>query len=204
MMTDTDYEPFAVALRRVFIACSGGQKEPSPDLVDLFFETFKNHPLEAILKVLKAHMLDPERGKFVPRPADLVASLQDLDGHPSPDEAWALSITAADERATMVWTMPMAIAWNVARHLFHENRVGAALAFKASYQSEVAKCRAAGQAARYVIAIGFDKAQARSAIEQAVANGLIDPARLSPEESVLLGARENSPLLSAMAPKMLA
>lgn len=194
-MTPADYEPFAIALRRCFIACSGGQKEPSPDLVDLFFETFHNHPLEVLLNCLKAHTLDPERGKFVPRPADLVAGLQALDGHPSADEAWAMSIAAADERATVVWTMPMALAWDIARHTYDESRVSAALAFKEAYRAEVLKCRNAGQPAKWVVCIGFDKHSARNAIEQALAKGLIQAEKLSHEERVLLEAQPSAKAL---------
>lgn len=194
-MTPADYEPFAIALRRCFIACSGGQKEPSPDLVDLFFESFKHHPLDVLLRCLKAHTLDPERGKFVPRPADLVAGLQQFDGHPSADEAWAMSLAAADERATIVWTMPMAMAWDIARHAYWDNRVAAALAFKEAYKAEVQRHRNAGQPAKWIVCLGFDKASTKHAIEQALAKGLITNESLSHEQRALLAPPPSERLL---------
>ena len=101
-----DYEPFAIApaplLHRLQRRPKGAQPRPRGSVLRELQEPSTGRAA----RCLKAHTLDPERGKFVPRPADIVAGLQQFDGHPSADEAWAMSLAAADERATVAGPCP--------------------------------------------------------------------------------------------------
>lgn len=190
-MTNSDFEGFALALRRTFLACTAGQKEPDPDTVGLYFDLFMHLPLEEVLACLKAHMLDPERGKFVPRPGDITHQLQLRDGHPDPDSAWAVAVKAADEEATVIWTTPISEAWEVARGLYSSNKVGAAMAFKAAYTKLLAAERSQGRRAAWHPSLGFNKQLATEALRVAVSSGTINQASLPNEAQLLL---EGKPL----------
>jgi hypothetical protein len=190
-MHPNEFEPFALMLRRTFLACSAGQKEPDPGVVELYFDLFSGLSLDEVASCLKAHMLDPERGKFVPRPADITAQVQAMDGHPEPDAAWAIAVKAADEEATIIWTQPIAAAWDSARHLYESNRVSAALAFKGAYSRLLAAERSAGRRAEWLPSLGYDKRLATEALQLGVSSGAIKREALPQEAQLLL---EGKPL----------
>lgn len=188
------YETFALALRRTFIACSAGQKEPDPQTVEMYWSLFGEHDIHELMAALKAHVLDPDRGRFPPRPADITHQLQALDGHPSADEAWAIAARAHDERATVVWTGPISQAWAVASPLYERTPAQAAAAFKDAYASMVRAERANGAKAQWLTSLGHDSSAAAAAIESAANAGRLH--ELGHEERVLLEA----PKLSAKPP----
>jgi hypothetical protein len=185
-MTPNDYEPFALGLRRAFLACSAGQREPDAATVEAYFDLFPAVALPTMLRAIKAHMLDAERGKFPPRPADLTHQLQQLDGHPDPDAAWAIACGAADEDATVIWTPAIAQAWGEASALYRKNPVGAALAFKSVYAKLVGIERAQARPANWHPSLGFNKAMAKAALEKGIADGLIHVAGLGKEQQQLI------------------
>lgn len=180
----TDFEGFALMLRRTFLACSAGQKEPDPQTVELYWELFQHVEIRLLRHALGAHARDPERGRFPPRPADITFQLQRMDGHPEADEAWAIAVKAADEANTVVWTEPMAQAWNIAGPLFDRTPGQAASAFKERYANLVAEERQAGRPARWVTSLGFNKDQAQAAIQVAQVEGRLK--ELGHEERLLL------------------
>lgn len=94
------------------------------------------------------------------------------DGHPTPNEAWATAILAADERNTVVWTGQMQAAWAVAQSLMNiGDKIAARQAFLEAYARLVKEARAAHQPAAYDASIGFDVAGRDAALRQAVARG---------------------------------
>lgn len=187
------YETFAIALRRTFIACSAGQKEPDPQTVELYWSLFGEQDMPILMAALKAHVLDAERGRFPPRPADITFQLQQMDGHPSADEAWAIAVHAHDERNTVVWTGPMSQAWNVARHLYERTPAQAAVAFKESYANLVRTERASGARATWTTSLGHDKHNARAVIAQATESGRLR--ELGHEEQLLIEGPSRSSTL---------
>lgn len=189
------YETFAIALRRTFIACSAGQKEPDPQTVEMYWSLFGEHDIHELMGALKAHVLDPERGRFPPRPADITHQLQALDGHPSADEAWAIAARAHDESATVVWTGPISQAWAVASALYERTPSQAAAAFKEAYTNMVRTERARGAKASWVTSLGHDKAGAQGVIAAAHDAGKLP--RLGDEERLLL----DPPALSSKPPE---
>ena len=82
------------------------------------------------------HMVDPKRGAFFPRPADIVAKcISKIPGHPAADEAWAIANRSYDENDSVVWTQFIEHARNVAMTIYFDGDVvGARMAFKACYQ----------------------------------------------------------------------
>lgn len=198
-MTPNDYEPFALGLRRAFLACSAGQREPDAATVEAYFDLFPTVPLPTMLRALKAHMLDAERGKFPPRPGDLTHQLQQLDGHPDPDAAWAIACGAADEDATVIWTPAIAQAWGEASALYRKNPVGAALAFKSVYAKLLSSERAQGRTATWHPSLGFNKAMAKAALEKGIEAGLIHHSGLGKEQQQLIGNQAQLMIESSMA-----
>jgi hypothetical protein len=188
-MQSHDLEPFALMLRRTFLACSAGGKEPDVDTVGLYFDLFAGTDLQTMAKALAFHTRHPERGRFPPRPADLTYALQQFDGHPSADEAWAIAVKAADESSTIVWTQPMATAWGVASALYERTPGQAANAFKEHYTSLVGKERDAGRPAQWQTSLGYDKGQAQAALQVAQSEGKLR--QLGHEEQLLI---EGKPL----------
>lgn len=105
----------------------------------------------------------------------LAAVLERIDdGHPAPNEAWAVAIQAADERATVVWTTTTQQAWNVALPLVEAgDKIAARLAFLEAYARLVKEARADRQVATYTPSLGFDAASRSAVLSDAVTKGLL-------------------------------
>ncbi|MBV5311434.1 MAG: hypothetical protein JZU59_18840, partial [Chromatium okenii] len=54
----------------------------------------------ALQTALDRHMLDPDRGRFMPKPADIIAIVEKAHHRLSADEAWAIALESFDESAT--------------------------------------------------------------------------------------------------------
>ncbi|MCF8799229.1 hypothetical protein KIP31_09995 [Xanthomonas campestris pv. campestris] len=103
------------------------------------------------------------------------------DGHPTPNEAWAASILASDERNTVVWTGQMQAAWAVAQPLMNMgDKIAARQAFLEAYTRLVKEARAAHQPAGYSASIGFDIAGRDAALRQAASRGLLAHEEVQP------------------------
>lgn len=94
------------------------------------------------------------------------------DGHPSPNQAWALAAPAADERNTVVWTGEMQAAWSVALPLVEAgDMIGARMAFLEAYAKAVKDARSEQRPAAYSYSLGFDASGRDSVLRQAVERG---------------------------------
>ncbi len=171
-MVETDLDQFIALLRDVF-GLYPTAKPLTDGQVAMFFRALAPHPLSAVRSGLDAHVRDPQRGRFPPLPADVLAQIEDaakVDGRPGPEEAWAIAAAAADESATVVWTQEIAQAWAVSRPVADAgDDVGARMAFKEAYTRMVAAARAAGEAVRWQPSLGHDPELRALSIEQAVA-----------------------------------
>lgn len=105
----------------------------------------------------------------------LAAVLERIDdGHPSPNEAWAVAIQAADERNTVVWTTLTQQAWNTALPLVQAgDKIAARQAFLETYTRLVKEARAARLPASYAPSLGFDLTSRNAALTDAVSKGLL-------------------------------
>lgn len=103
----------------------------------------------------------------------LAAILERIDdGHPSPNEAWAIAMRAADERSTVVWTEQTRDAWNKALPLVEAGDIIAARpAFLEVYSRLVKDARAAQKTASHQISLGADASARDGVLQQAVAAG---------------------------------
>lgn len=120
---------------------------------------------------IRAHRRDPERGRFFPRPADLLSKLQGTAAaHVPADLAWALALDSFDESRTVAWTEAIAEARALALPVWLEgDKVGARMAFKAAYEALIS----VGGPPRWSVSLGHDAEQRGKAIEEAVRRGLL-------------------------------
>lgn len=105
----------------------------------------------------------------------LAAVLERIDdGHPAPNEAWAVAIQAADERNTVVWTTLTQQAWNTALPLVQAgDKIAARSAFLETYGRLLKDARAARLPASYTPSLGFDLTSRNAALTDAVSKGLL-------------------------------
>lgn len=191
-MRDTDFKAFAAELDTVFSLYG---KQPSADQKGMFFGALKPFPLEGVKLALQAHMRDPQRGRFAPLPADVVAQIEGMveqDGRPGVEEAWALCLRGQDEAETIVWTGEMAEAWETARVVLPDE-VGARMAFKETYGRLVAAARCQRLPAAWTVSLGHDPQRRALAVTQAVTAGRLPqsamgdlPALPAPRDNTLL------------------
>lgn len=56
----------------------------------IWWGALKHYPLSCVQQALSAHVKDPDRGQWMPKPADVVRQID--GGRPSPDEIIALAL----------------------------------------------------------------------------------------------------------------
>jgi len=94
------------------------------------------------------------------------------DGHPAPNEAWAIAIRAADEGATVVWTGQTRDGWAAAYPLVMAgDKIAARQALLEVYTRLVKEARAAGELGGHHVSLGSDVSGRDSVLRQAVAAG---------------------------------
>ena len=98
------------------------------------------------------------------------------NGHPGAEEAWSIcSRCLNDERLTVVWTREMAQAFGVALGL-QADPVAARMAFKETYNANIAQARLERRAPVWTVSPGTDKDGRELAILDAVEKGRISVA----------------------------
>lgn len=186
-MRDADFPAFVELLDAVCSLLSRGSYTPNATNSALWFRSLQAYPLEVVRSAFDAHVKDPQRGRFVPTPADVIAQIEGLaeaDGRPGPEEAWAMSLAARDEAETLVWTQEMAAAWAVARPVFElGDEVGARMAFREAYGRLTEEARRNRMPAAWSVSLGFDTERRALAITAAVRAG-----RLPQDELLYLPA----------------
>lgn len=105
----------------------------------------------------------------------LAAILERIDdGHPLPNEAWAIALSAADERNTVVWTEQTRDAWAAAQPLvLAGDRIAARMAFIEVYGRLLKEARNAKRGAHHVASIGHDSTGRDAVLRLALERGQI-------------------------------
>lgn len=174
-MLETELKPFSEILRSICQLVTRGAYVPSGMDTALWFNALRGYDFVDVKGALDAHLRDPERGRFVPLPADIVAHLQRVaaaDNRPGPEEAWSTALAGADESRTIVWTAEMAEAWGICRPVLDVgDEVGARMAFREAYTRLVGEARAERRPPQWLVSLGFDQQQREAAIAEAKARG---------------------------------
>lgn len=193
-MDQADFKEFTSLLDGTCAMLSRGAYAPNPTSTALFFNTLRAHPLAVVKAAFTAHCQDPQRGRFAPVPADILAQIEGAaaaDGRPGPEEAWAMCQTAADQARTMVWTDEMAQAWGVAWPVLHGgDEVGARMAFKEAYQRLIGAARKICSPVRWSATLGTDVQMRDDALRIAVDAGRLPLSALPPPEARPVGLIE--------------
>lgn len=173
-MVDDDFDDFQAMLDAVCSRISKGRYTPDAQGAAIDFVALKPYTLAQVQAAFAAHISDPDRGRFAPTAADVIAQIEAArpDGRPGPDEAWAM--TPVDEVQTVVWTTEMAEAFGIATKLLQTgDRSGARFAFREAYVRIVDQAKRAGRRPVWVASLGHDLAQRKQVLTAAVAKGLL-------------------------------
>lgn len=200
-MNQSDYDQFGELLGCVAELYGRSVK---PVQTAMYFRALADFPLESVQVAMDAHAKCPERGRFWPLPADLLAKLETaaaIDGRPSPEEAWATAIQAQDEAVTVVWTTETAQAWaDVGQALMDAgDRFNASRGFIAKYSDLCNAARKRGIPAQWVVSQGYDKDLRHQALEAGYKAG-----RISRETCMQMLPRHQDagPIVAAVARKV--
>lgn len=189
-MRKDDFPTFCQMLDDCYSLLTKGQNAPSSSAKAMFFRSLADYPIEAVRAGFDAHVKDPQRGRFAPMPADIIAQIDGLvadDGRPGAEEAWAMASRAHDESETVVWTDEMAEAWQVSSSVMAMgDEIGARMAFKESYGRLVESARAQRRPVKWSASLGHDSSKRHDALKVAESRGLIghdEVLRLAPPSS---------------------
>ncbi|MEE9452349.1 MAG: DUF6475 domain-containing protein [Gammaproteobacteria bacterium] len=75
-MDECDVEVFACALTEAWDLCGGSAKVLPAHTLEEYWQRLKGYPLVSIQHALDAHILCPDRGRFVPKIADIMHQFQ--------------------------------------------------------------------------------------------------------------------------------
>lgn len=145
-----------------------------PEAVADWHDLLEEFPMEAIRYAIKRHLTDPERGQYLPKPADLIRHLPAAtvgDGRPGPDEAWGLLLRfIADERETGVYTEEMRAGWEACDPILKlGDEVGARRCFLETYARALAAARQTRCAPHWTVTLGTDPQLRSQRLHEAVA-----------------------------------
>ena len=72
-MEKNDYKIFAAAWRNALTIYG---KDADTDVIATVFGTLQGYPLDEVLAAINEHLVDPNDGRFQPKPADIVRNIQ--------------------------------------------------------------------------------------------------------------------------------
>jgi len=177
-MDNRDYDEFSMLLDAAYdLIGSGANKTISSQAKALFFKALGQYSIEQFRMGLNGHCIDKQRGRFTPKPADIIEQIEGAtggDGRPSDDEAWAIALTSQDEADTVVWTNETAEAFGICQPVMATgDKVGARMAFKDAYNRLVAASRIARRPAQWSASLGWDMTKREAVLAKAVTSGLL-------------------------------
>lgn len=175
-MFDTDFTRFTAMLDEI-AGVLPNAKPFTPAGKSLFFRALAKFRFEDVERGLMAHVADPQRGRFLPAPADVIAQIEGAaanDGRPGADEAWATALLARDENETVVWTTEIHQALKVTEPILAQgDKIGARMAFREAYDRIVAQARKERRPAVWQPSLGRDPWRREVALQQASRAGLL-------------------------------
>lgn len=168
-MIDADQPEFARLLKATMELYA---QNPTRDATALWWASLRRYTLDQVRAAFSAHIQDPLRGRFTPKPADLIAALSEADGRPNADEAW--SHCPRSESQTSVWTTETRAAFfEAAFSLIDDDPIAARMAFKGAYDRHISQARRELRPVQWEISLGHDLHGRRAIVDQAVQLGRI-------------------------------
>lgn len=146
-------------------------REVSVTLKRLYWEDLGQFPVDAIEAACQSHRRDRDRGRFFPKPADLLARLGGDAAHIPPEAGWAIALESMNEDKTVIWTDEIERARAAARPIWEiGDKYGARAAFVKAYEAILL---ATPTPPRYKVSVGNDPVQRQEAVTRAVQDGLL-------------------------------
>src|SRR3990167_3921379 len=147
----------------------------SPATVRIYWAALHRYDLATVRSLLDGHI---KTAKFMPTVSELLDVLRELDGRPSPEEAWSdVARSLNDEGVTIVWTEEMAAAFGVALGL-QNDKIAARMAFKESYVKAVKEARRLGKPVKWMPSLGHDAMGRDGPLLKAVSDGKLLPVHI--------------------------
>lgn len=147
----------------------------SPATIQVMMTKLRMYELDAVLSALDRCLMECKRPLTM---ADIVERMQQHDGRPGADEAWAMCPKSEDDAA--VWTQEMSAAFFVARSLLQAgDEIAARIAFKQTYDRLVAESRRANASVTWTVSAGSSRDATARVVEQAAALGRISRADIT-------------------------
>lgn len=127
-------------------------------------EDLAQYPLEAVVSAIRKARREV-KGRLVL--ADVIDRIEHADGHPGPEEAWALVPVSEDD--STVWTDEIAQAAGIAHPLIARgDLVAARLAFKDAYSRLLEKAREERRTPVWRPSLGRDRRLREAALTKAI------------------------------------
>ena len=146
-------------------------REVSLHLKRIYWEYLGQYPIEVLEAAITAHRRDRDRGRFFPKPADLLARIGGDAAHIPAEAAWAIALESMDEDKTIIWTAEIERAREAARPIWEiGDKYGARAAFVKAYDAILL---ATPTPPRYKVSVGNDPAQRHEAVTRAMKDGLL-------------------------------
>lgn len=191
----------------------GPAKIISPAAKAMFFTDLQMYPLHLIEAALSAHRVDPERGRFTPKPADIASQIERRRAVQwlGADEAWAQVPKIEGQPGIMNDVTAQALA--VATPLLVEgDDTAARMAFKSTYNRLVERAKLEKRAPAYFVSPGGTFEEHQAVILEAARQGLI-PHRTVAHVAALSSAQQPTrtpgakpdlkALMKSMQPKLM-
>lgn len=149
-------------------------QEIKPAAADMLADDLSSYP-RPVLAAALSRVRTEHTGRLTPKA--IIDRIDEAMGRPGANEAWAVAVTAMDERATVVWTDEMAQAWGVALPIAAGgDLVGARMAFISAYERLVRTAREERRLPSVTVSIGWDAEGRTAAVEKAVQLGYMPQA----------------------------
>lgn len=144
-----------------------GRPAPSVGAMDSLCNMLDGYQCQVILAAIDAAVMNSDF--ITPRAIkeQLDKMQKHADGHPEPNEAWAVAIKLADEYETTECTDLIMLCWSAVCDLYQSDDVGARMAFMEMYKREVGVLRSRGERAVWRMSFGLDPARREVGIQQA-------------------------------------
>ena len=184
-------EKFAVLMKSL---CALYSRELTTDVVRMYWEDLNEFTWEQVDAMAKAHRRDPDRGRFFPKPADLLAK---GPAHLNSDAAWAIAVKFLEEKIGVVWTREIQSATQAASGTWKlGDKIGARITFKGAYEAIL--CRLPhGSIPKWLLSAEGAPAANLRAIEMAKAFGYLS----APQAENILSSYVKT--IGASAPEIL-
>ena len=176
MVDPNDKREFASIMEAVMLLYG---KDSTPSLLRLYWNALAAHSIDQVGWAFDHWVKDPKQGTFMPKPADIIRTIQEATGTLesqwlSANEAWAVALPAIDEAATVVWTPEIAKAFEVARPILEGgDKIGARMAFIPAYDRLIDHAKRESRTPSYEVSAGWDANMREVAMRQSVTAGLL-------------------------------